>query len=184
MTDKNIIGERVKKRRKELNLTQEELAKKMGYQNRSSINNIETGGRQISQKIVEKLADALYISPSYLMGWDKYLPNNDENHDLDYRDTNPLDISQIKTPKKFDAQVNADANDLEMIRIFCKFLESCNWIITKIIKKDTGETFYRISNNNGAAIELTVKELSLLQDEICNFTDNTIIELFKTKLGL
>nr|DAY98614.1 MAG TPA: helix-turn-helix domain protein [Caudoviricetes sp.] len=37
------LGEKVKKRRLELNLTQEELAKKMGYSSRVSINKIELG---------------------------------------------------------------------------------------------------------------------------------------------
>lgn len=35
------IGERIRNRRIELNMTQEELAKKAGYKSRSSINKIE-----------------------------------------------------------------------------------------------------------------------------------------------
>lgn len=49
------LGEKVKKRRLELNLTQEELAKKMGYSSRVSINKIELG-RPVSQKIIARLA--------------------------------------------------------------------------------------------------------------------------------
>ena len=39
------IGERIKLRREELNLSQDELAKKVGYKSRSSINKIEQDGR-------------------------------------------------------------------------------------------------------------------------------------------
>ena len=52
------LGEKVKKRRLELNLTQEELAKKMGYSSRVSINKIELG-RPVSQKIIARLAETL-----------------------------------------------------------------------------------------------------------------------------
>lgn len=64
------LGEKVKKRRLELNLTQEELAKKMGYSSRVSINKIELG-RPVSQKIIARLAETLDLSIPYLMGWDE-----------------------------------------------------------------------------------------------------------------
>lgn len=35
------IGDRIRKRREELGLTQEELAKKLGYASRSSVNKVE-----------------------------------------------------------------------------------------------------------------------------------------------
>lgn len=35
------IGERIKKRRLELGMTQDELAKKLGYKSRSSVNKLE-----------------------------------------------------------------------------------------------------------------------------------------------
>lgn len=62
------IGERIKNRREELGLTQEELAKKCGYKSRSSINKIELS-RELPLKKVSLMADALDCSPSYLMGW-------------------------------------------------------------------------------------------------------------------
>lgn len=63
------IGDRVKKRRLELGLSQDELATKMGYQSRTSINKIENG-RAVTQKIAIRLAAALDVSASYLMGLD------------------------------------------------------------------------------------------------------------------
>lgn len=67
------LAERVKKRRLQLGWSQDELAKKMGYSSRSSINKIEHG-RPISQKIISKLADVLGVSEIYLMGYDD-VPN-------------------------------------------------------------------------------------------------------------
>ena len=66
----NFLGERVKARRIELNLTQDELAKRLGYKSRSSINKIECG-RPVTQKIIVRLAEELYTTPAYLMGWDE-----------------------------------------------------------------------------------------------------------------
>ena len=62
------VGERIKQRRLELNLSQDELAKRVGYKSRSSINKIELA-RDLPLKKVELMARALDTSPGYLMGW-------------------------------------------------------------------------------------------------------------------
>lgn len=62
------IGERIRNRREELGLTQEELAKKLGYKSRSSVNKVETS-RELSNKKVRLYAGALDTTPAYLMGW-------------------------------------------------------------------------------------------------------------------
>lgn len=43
------LYKRIRKRREELGMSQEELAKKMGYKSRSSINKIEMGENDIPQ---------------------------------------------------------------------------------------------------------------------------------------
>lgn len=62
------VGERIKRRRIELDMTQEELAKKVGYKSRSSINKIELS-RDLPLPKVEEVAKVLDCSPAYLMGW-------------------------------------------------------------------------------------------------------------------
>lgn len=69
------LADRVRQRRIELGLSQEELAEKMGYSSRSSINKIEMG-RPISQKIIVRLAKALDTTPAYLMGWDQEMDDD------------------------------------------------------------------------------------------------------------
>ncbi len=64
------FADKVRMRREQLGLSQEELALRMGYKSRSSINKIETG-RPVTQKIIVRLADALDVSVPYLMGWDE-----------------------------------------------------------------------------------------------------------------
>ena len=50
-------------------MTQEELAKRLGYASRSSVNKMEVA-RDLPLKKVEAMATALMVSPSYLMGWE------------------------------------------------------------------------------------------------------------------
>ena len=64
------IGERIKARREELGMSQDELARLVGYKWRSSINKIELGGQRLPQKKIVEIARALRVTPSYLMGWE------------------------------------------------------------------------------------------------------------------
>lgn len=62
-----MIGKKIKQRRLELGLSQEELAKKMGYKSRSTINKIELDKHDINQSKLVRLAKALDCSPSYFI---------------------------------------------------------------------------------------------------------------------
>ena len=84
------IGDRIRSRREELGLTQEELAKKLGYKSRSSVNKVETS-RELSNKKVRLYAEALDCSPAYLMGWE-------ENSDSTFKISNIFPITTHKLP--------------------------------------------------------------------------------------
>lgn len=64
------IGKRIKEKRESLGMTQEELAQRLGYKNKSSIAKIETGTNDIVQSKVVEFADVLNTTVAYLMGWD------------------------------------------------------------------------------------------------------------------
>ena len=64
------LANRVRQRREELGMSQEDLALRMGYSSRTSVNKIENG-RPCSQKIIARLAEALGVGIPYLMGWDE-----------------------------------------------------------------------------------------------------------------
>ena len=66
----STIYERIRARRIELGLTVEELAKKMGYKDKSSISKIENGKADIPQSKVIPFARALNTTTAYLMGID------------------------------------------------------------------------------------------------------------------
>ena len=64
------VADRIKDRRLDLNLTQEELADKAGYCAKTAISRIEHSGNDISMKQVKRLSVALECSMAYLMGWE------------------------------------------------------------------------------------------------------------------
>ena len=63
------IGDRVRMLREQQGMTQEELAHKLGYKNKSSVAHIEKN-RDIPRSMVVQLADILGTTPCYLMGWE------------------------------------------------------------------------------------------------------------------
>ena len=65
----STIGDNILYMRKRLGMTQEELAKKMGYKSKSTINKIEMGINDIPQRQIAKFAEVLGTTPAHLMGW-------------------------------------------------------------------------------------------------------------------
>ena len=65
----STVGENILRMRKLLGWTQEELATKMGYKSKSTINKIELGINDIPQSKIVKFADVLGTTPAHLMGW-------------------------------------------------------------------------------------------------------------------
>lgn len=72
------IGDRIKERRITLGLTQEELANRMGYKSKSTINKVESGKNDVNQTTASKYANKLGVSVAYLLGWTddiNYIPD-------------------------------------------------------------------------------------------------------------
>lgn len=68
------MNQRIKERRLALNMTQEELAHKLGMQ-KSAIAKYESGRvENIKRSVLAKMAELLECSPAYLMGWDDEQP--------------------------------------------------------------------------------------------------------------
>ena len=63
------IGENIRRRREELGITQVELAARLGYKSKSSVNKIEMGINDLPQKKIMQFAQALNTTPGALMGW-------------------------------------------------------------------------------------------------------------------
>lgn len=64
------LGDLIKKRREQLNLTQEELADLLNYKSKSTINKIEKNINDIPFAKLEDFAKVLKVDLAYLLGWD------------------------------------------------------------------------------------------------------------------
>lgn len=63
------LSENIKNRRIELGLTQDDLARMLGYSGKSTISKIEKGEVDLQQTKIEAFAKALYTDPKSLAGW-------------------------------------------------------------------------------------------------------------------
>jgi len=61
------VGRRIRQRRKQLGLSQDDLAQMLGYRGRTSINKIELGGSDLPIDKVPEIAKALNVSINYLL---------------------------------------------------------------------------------------------------------------------
>ena len=63
------IGKRIRTLREKYGMTQEELAHRVGYTSKTTINKIEMGVNDIQQNKIVRFAQALHTTPGALMGW-------------------------------------------------------------------------------------------------------------------
>ena len=64
----STIGQRIRMKREELGMTQQELADKLGFKSRASVNKLELDIRTPRQQIIKALADALETDVLYILG--------------------------------------------------------------------------------------------------------------------
>ena len=91
------IGQRIQQRRKEMKLSADELAKKLG-KDRSTIYRYEKGDiEKFPLDILEPIAKALNTTPAYLMGWEKEEKNNNTIADIVIRLRTDSDFLAVVT---------------------------------------------------------------------------------------
>lgn len=64
------LGQNIRIYREKLGMTQEDLAKRLGYKDRSTIAKIENDVNDITQSKIVAIAEVLKTTPAALMGWD------------------------------------------------------------------------------------------------------------------
>lgn len=103
---------RIRELRISAGLSQDELAKKTGYNDRSSIAKIEAGKVDLTQSKLVAFADALNTTPGYLMGWEPYSksPIPAGFQPLPKRDRIPR-VGQIACGTPILAEENVEAYD-------------------------------------------------------------------------
>ena len=62
-----VVGQNMRRRRQELRLTQEELAERLEAINHPYLSEIENGKRAVTLATVARIAEALEVTPSYLL---------------------------------------------------------------------------------------------------------------------
>ena len=85
------MGEKIKNRRIELKITQEELSELTGYSDRSSITKIEKGKVDLTLSKLKEFAKVLKVSPEYLMGYKE----NEKNSNPYFVDTSVLTPEEL-----------------------------------------------------------------------------------------
>lgn len=111
------IGNKIRELRIKNNLSQDELAKLVGYNSRSAINKIEKGVNDITQSKIILFAKALNTTPSDLLDWDIDEPVGYEH--LKERDY----LTELE--KKFlDSYLKLSKNDKEaVLKAILTFME-------------------------------------------------------------
>lgn len=94
------VGEFVKKRRTELNLTQAELAERINS-DACYISRIETGARKITINNLAALANALDVSSDYLLGLSSNIVLHEHVSDMEKVLKNLIDEDKEATIKLF-----------------------------------------------------------------------------------
>lgn len=77
----------IRERRKQLDMSQDQLAQLAGYTDRTSISKIEAGKVDLTQSKIKAIADALRTTPAYLMGWSEDPAVNLVTHTVELSET-------------------------------------------------------------------------------------------------
>lgn len=101
------IGDRIKYRREELGMSQDELARRLGYKSRSSVNKIEKDASGLPQNKIASIASALRTTPSYIMGWEEVQKKNDALTDI---------VLRLRTDNEF-ASIMEGISKLDSIQL-------------------------------------------------------------------
>lgn len=102
------IGARIKQRRKELGLTVEELANRLG-KNRATVYRYESNDiENLPTTVLEPLAEVLKVHPAYLIGWQADI-SKDEDGGL------VIEGKLSNIPSQTDIHDNTSSNNTEIL---------------------------------------------------------------------
>lgn len=162
-------GDRIKKRRNELGMTQEELAKKLGYASRSSVNKVEKS-RELSNKKVKLYSDALKCTPAYLMGWDEEYADTQETLDDQHFDL--LADRDAQQEKIYELMKNCfDNNDICVLQQYRNLSNDCKIMLLQYLNRlyqqaANEEAELRNENEDGWSVKRTAYTCVCLTPEM------------------
>lgn len=144
------LYKRIRIRREELGMSQQDLAKRLGYKSRSSINKIELGENDIPQSKIAAFATALETSEAWLMGYEEKQPYQevtDKIYALDYQ--------------------------LKLLGWSYKIMVEGN------PKTDKHPTTYALFEKEGTPFKVSGDDFNLLVNDSLEFLNNRLQELFE-----
>lgn len=162
-------GDRIKKRRNELGMTQEELAQKLGYASRSSVNKVEKS-RELSNKKVKLYSDALKCTPAYLMGWDEEYADTQETLDDQHFDL--LADREAQQEKIYELMKNCfDNNDICVLQQYRNLSNNCKIMLLQYLNRlyqqaANEEAELRNENEDGWSVKRTAYTCVCLTPEM------------------
>lgn len=174
---KNILSIRIKELRTELGLTQEELAKKLGLNNKSSIANYESGYSIPSDEIKLKMCNIFGCSMDYLMGLTSYKnPKKDLEFELfKYRMTSTeyYKIKQIIIDSSYDFNKllfddNLSNRIKEILKTFYAFVSDYDFeqMVSKLGGRRTSYGSILFPKNiDNKKLNIRLKEISKVSSE-------------------
>jgi repressor LexA len=108
MTDD--IGVRIRERRKDIGMTQEELGKRVGV-TKATINKYETGiVVNMKRPTIEHIAQALDVPPGYLMGWTDNTTSVQTNNGVIGQNSGTITVN--------NAERTLSKEEMELLRIY------------------------------------------------------------------
>ena len=134
------MGQKIKNRRIELKITQEELSKLTGYSDRSSITKIEKGKVDLTLSKLKEFAKVLKVSPEYLMGY-KENEKNSNSYLMGWENDANLSITESSESYHIFPQKKLTSVELTDIPIFGKASAGADSIAVAmgVVSKAKGE---------------------------------------------
>lgn len=117
----STVGKNILARRKELGMTQGDLAAKMGYKSKSTINKIELGINDIPYAKITRFAEALQTTPEKLTGLGEQISKE------------PVKMAQLHFEMVMDEDLTEIFKDLQ-------FLDARERKIVKDLARSLAET--------------------------------------------
>jgi transcriptional regulator with XRE-family HTH domain len=114
------LGDKIRIRREEAGLSQDELAQKLGYKSRSTIAKLESGVNDLTQSKLKAFADALNTTVGDLLDWDEDKNDKPEEKKAYYLDPETARIAQElhDNPGQrilFDASKDLTPDDIKVV---------------------------------------------------------------------
>lgn len=173
------IGEKIKIRREYLGMSQEELAKKVGYKSRSTVNKIEKGINDITQSKIIAFANALDTTVDYLMGI-----NQEERYGLGSK-IKELRLQKNKALHELADELGIDPSILKEYengtrKIPFEFMQRLADYFDVDFSNNVNFKYYKEANQSDLKTSLHIIEMTKRWNEEvgeANFTDEEVTKL-------